>query len=104
MAVARTIDLGPIWIRLSAFALALAFMLAGGGNAHGQAPSTARVFTINELLAKHDTGRPEAAGKTAAVERSDTLSDAPSAARRGRGPEPFGLYAFKAPDGQLWTK
>jgi hypothetical protein len=67
-------------------------------------PATARSFTINEILAKQATGRPNAAGRVAAVERGDTANDANRSMRGVPGPEPFGMFAFKAPDGELWTK
>lgn len=104
MAIAYSVIPRPFRISIWAVALSLAFAAAGSGQAWAQAPATARVFTINELLAKHDTGRPNAAGRTAAVERPDTASDASRAASRGQGPEPFGLFAVRAPEGQLWTK
>jgi len=104
--VARTVPPAPLWLCTSAFALALAFAMAGTGEANAQTkpPATARVFTINELLAKHDAGRPDAAGKVAAVRRDGTVNDAAPSLRGAPGPEPFGLYAFRAPDGLLWTK
>jgi predicted transglutaminase-like cysteine proteinase len=67
-------------------------------------PSTARSFTINEILARQATGRPNAAGKVAAVERGETATDAARTMGGVPGPEPFGMFAFKAPDGELWTK
>lgn len=104
--VARTVPPAPVWICTSALALALAFAVAGAGEARAQQkpPATARVFTINELLAKHDAGRPDAAGKVAAVRRDGSANDATPSLRGTPGPEPFGLYAFRAPEGQLWTK
>jgi predicted transglutaminase-like cysteine proteinase len=65
--------------------------------------ASGRGFTINEVLASRDSGRPGAADTVVAVEKSDALRDL---APRGRatGPEPFGLYAMRAPDGQLWIK
>jgi hypothetical protein len=74
------------------------------GKAKAQsAPAPARFFTINEIIAKQDARRSGATGKVAAVERPSSLSDAPGT-RSGRGPEPFGMFAFKAPDDELWTK
>lgn len=95
---------------------ALAFAIAGPAdaapkksvpeatkNVQPASPAPARFFTINEILAKQETARPNARGKVAAVERGDTASDV--ARPRGQpGPEPFGMFAFKAPDGELWTK
>jgi predicted transglutaminase-like cysteine proteinase len=104
--IARTVPPAPVWIWTSGLALAFALAIAGAGEARAQAkaPATARVFTINELLAKHDAGRPDAAGRVAAVRRDGTANDATPSTRGTPGPEPFGLYAFRAPDGQLWTK
>jgi predicted transglutaminase-like cysteine proteinase len=105
--IARSVPPAPVWLCTSAIALAIAFAIAGAGEAKAQAkaPATARVFTINELLAKHDAGRPDASGKVAAIRRdSGTANDATPPVRGSTGPEPFGLYAFRAPDGQLWTK
>ena len=66
-----------------------------------------RFFTINQVLAKRD-GRPagDDSLRLAAVDPKDTATDAPNAARaRGAiGPEPFGLYTFRAPEGLLWAK
>jgi predicted transglutaminase-like cysteine proteinase len=67
-------------------------------------PSTARTFTINEILAKQDGSRGQASGRVAAVEREETATDAARTMRGVPGPEPFGMFAFKAPDGELWTK
>jgi predicted transglutaminase-like cysteine proteinase len=67
------------------------------------APGPARFFTINEILNKRDNDPAGTGGRTAAVEA--TATDAGPAARRGApGPEPFGLYSFRAPDGLLWSK
>ena len=104
--IARTVPPAPVWLCTSAFALALAFAVAGAGEARAQSkpPATVRVFTINEMLARHDAGRPDAEGKVAAVRRGGTANDATPSMRGAAGPEPFGLYAFRAPDGMLWTK
>jgi predicted transglutaminase-like cysteine proteinase len=68
------------------------------------APVQARFFTINQVLAKHDAGRNGV--RVAAVDPKDGASDAPDAAApmRERGPEPFGLFVFRAPEGLLWAK
>jgi predicted transglutaminase-like cysteine proteinase len=105
--VAHSVPPAPVWICTSAIALAFAFAIASAGEAKAQtkAPATARVFTINELLARRDSGRPDAAGKVAAVRRDGgSANDATPPVRGSKGPEPFGLYAFRAPDGQLWSK
>src|SRR5215471_1790887 len=70
-----------------------------------------RFFTINQVLAKRD-GRQagDDSVRVAAVDPKDTATDAPNAARpKGAiggaiGPEPFGLYTFRAPEGLLWVK
>jgi predicted transglutaminase-like cysteine proteinase len=74
------------------------------------APGPARFFTINEILQKRDKAPLGSGGRTAAVEER-AVSDATSGDHRvkpgdrsGPGPEPFGMFAFRAPDGLLWTK
>ena len=69
-----------------------------------------RFFTINGALAKFQ-GRSDDKVRLAAVAPSDNVTDAaPSALPRPStlpatpGPEPFGMYAFRAPEGVLWTK
>lgn len=65
----------------------------------------ARFFTINEVMAKR--GQPAVSPDVhlAAVNPTQPLSDAalPSIPPV-RGDEPFGLFTFRAPDGQLWSK
>ena len=74
---------------------------------HDPAPlrvvAPARFFTINKVLAKLD-GHP--AGDTRLAERTDagTLSDAGQPAAPPQGTEPFGLFTFRAPEGELWQK
>jgi predicted transglutaminase-like cysteine proteinase len=60
-----------------------------------------RFFTINQVLAKQDRTARSDAVRLAAIH--DTLSDAP-ASPPPRGEEPFGMSAFRAPEGVLWTK
>jgi len=67
------------------------------------APASARDFTINEILAKKEAGRVGLSGKIAAVELHGKAGTA-EPLRPAKGPEPFGLYSFHAPDGLLWTK
>jgi predicted transglutaminase-like cysteine proteinase len=68
------------------------------------APGPARFFTINEILQKRDNAAAGSGGRTASVEQP-AANDATQSQRRGApGPEPFGLYAFRAPDGLLWSK
>ena len=64
----------------------------------------ARFFTINEVLAKR--GRPTTPGvQLAAIDPNSPVSDADQLKIPPvRGEEPFGLFAFKAPEGLLWTK
>lgn len=67
----------------------------------------ARFFHINDVLSK--IGSPHQSGdnnvRLAARDNDDVLSDAPL--RGGlpqMGDEPFGLFAFRAPEGSLWRK
>ena len=67
------------------------------------APTPLRFFSINQVLAKHDRmARDGNAVRLAAAQ--STLSDAPASEPPPRGDEPFGLFAFRAPEGVLWTK
>ena len=68
----------------------------------------AKFFTINGVLAKRE-GRalPAAPVRLAAVEppANAAISDAvPPLSTTARSLEPFGLFAFRAPEGELWTK
>ena len=69
-------------------------------------PAPARFFTINEVLAK----RKRAASKSpsvqlAAVDPAGAALDVPATTTPPvRSNEPFGLFTFRAPEGQLWTK
>jgi predicted transglutaminase-like cysteine proteinase len=73
-----------------------------------RAPATTplRFFTINQVLAKQD--RIARVGddnvRLAALPPVGTLSDAPASAPPARGEEPFGMTAFRAPEGVLWAK
>ena len=66
-------------------------------------------FTINSVLAKLDRERgrgPKAVQLAALTPAVSTLTDVgsePSAAPAS-GNEPFGLFTFRAPDGELWWK
>src|SRR5689334_7148377 len=68
----------------------------------------ATVFSINAVLAKLDRqgGRASPDGRLAALTPSNTATDAPAPAEGlpATGSEPFGLFTFRAPDGQLWRK
>ena len=69
------------------------------------AAAPARFFTINKVLAKVDgqrDGSPSDQVRLAA--RDDTATDAPGTLPRRSGAEPFGMFAFRAPEGVLWTK
>jgi predicted transglutaminase-like cysteine proteinase len=67
-------------------------------------PAGARFFTINQVLAKQ-AGLP-ARRLAAAVVADDLASDAasPNPVLPPVSDEPFGLFAFRAPEGALWTK
>jgi predicted transglutaminase-like cysteine proteinase len=96
-----------------AFASAIAFflMFAASGEADAQAQprkpvtatpaqqpaATARFFTLNDVLNKHGLGGPV----RVAAKLPATLNDSTRMAEPA-GPEPFGLYGFRAPDGRLW--
>ena len=66
----------------------------------------ARFFTINGALAKRDGHPGSAAVRLATSTPADSLSDViqPPPAAIARGDEPFGMQAFKAPEGALWLK
>lgn len=69
------------------------------------AAAPARFFTINQVLAKHDTLTSQDSARVAPAEGSatDGLS-ARSARQPAPSNEPFGLFAFRAPEGLLWVK
>lgn len=67
-------------------------------------PAPARFFTLNDLIARGGADRSGASGRVANVARPDTASDAGETPIARSGPEPFGLYSFRAPDGVLWKK
>lgn len=68
------------------------------------APRPAQFFTINQVLAKRAAERNSGSDlKFASV--PSTMSDAVVPGyRRLPSDEPFGLFAFRAPEGLLWTK
>ena len=75
----------------------------------GDQASPAKFFSINAVLAKHDRERGRSTTdvvRLAALTPSSTATDAPPAVRQAPavGPEPFGLFTFRAPDGLLWRK
>lgn len=68
----------------------------------------ATFFTINDVLAKLDwqRGRGPNAVRTASLTPANTATDALPAAKPqpAVGPEPFGLFSFRAPESNLWSK
>jgi predicted transglutaminase-like cysteine proteinase len=64
----------------------------------------ARVFTINEVLAKHagraTQDKPQGNIQLASFDPTAT----PDVSTHGRSEEPFGLFTFVAPDGLVWFK
>jgi predicted transglutaminase-like cysteine proteinase len=68
----------------------------------------ARFFTINEVLAKRDgLAAKSDAVRLAASDPSDgAVTDTPnwSLTVRAQSGEPFGLFTFRAPEGQVWAK
>lgn len=73
-------------------------------NATSGAVAPLRFFTINQVLAKQDRiARGDTSVRLAAL-HPDTATDAPASAPPPRGDEPFGMSAFRAPEGVLWTK
>jgi predicted transglutaminase-like cysteine proteinase len=66
----------------------------------------ATFFTIAGALAKRDGGRIDNAIKLAAADPTETLQDVSPqpAVAPVRGDEPFGMQAFRAPEGLLWSK
>lgn len=75
------------------------------------APSPARFFTINEVMAKHAGRAPEKAQgniRLASVDPAATPDAADGKSRDtgtgARNDEPFGLFTFVAPDGIVWVK
>src|SRR5882757_5491005 len=68
------------------------------------AAAPARFFTINKVLAKLDGERGSPSDELRVAARQDTATDAPGALPRRSGVEPFGMFAFRAPEGVLWTK
>lgn len=71
----------------------------------------AKFFTINAVLAKIDAQRNNPNGTTssdvelASLTPTGIATDTPSIQIAPvNGPEPFGLFAFRAPEGALWRK
>ena len=79
----------------------------GGGVPAALPQAPARFFTISGALAKRETGQPlNAPLRLATSTPADSLSDViePAPAAIARSDEPFGMVAFRAPEGLLWTK
>ena len=73
------------------------------------APTTAKFFTINAVLAKLDRQRSsgrDAMRLAALPPSSSNVTDAQpdSSTAPSVGSEPFGLFTFRAPQGALWRK
>jgi predicted transglutaminase-like cysteine proteinase len=65
----------------------------------------AKFFTINRVLAKLDGLTGSGPVRLAAADPTAAVADAaPSPALPPVGSEPFNLFAFRAPEGQLWAK
>lgn len=67
------------------------------------APAPARFFTISEVMARRGRApqnRSPDNVQLASIEPTATPADTAT----GKSEEPFGLFTFVAPDGQLWTK
>ena len=66
----------------------------------------ATFFTINAVLAKLDRlhGQGPNAVRLASIEPSPVVIPPLSKVSPTRGPEPFGLFTFRAPEGTLWRK
>jgi predicted transglutaminase-like cysteine proteinase len=85
---------------------------AGNGFSPGSDRETSRppatFFSINAVLAKLDRqrGRGPEAVRLASLTPSGVATDASPAIKEAPrpGPEPFGLFTFRAPDGLLWRK
>jgi predicted transglutaminase-like cysteine proteinase len=96
--------------RIVACVVALAFgATAAFAQSASQSSSPARFFRIQDVLSKIGAGKTPGRDEPvrfAARDTGDILSDAPKL--RGSlpqiGEEPFGLFAFRAPEGILWRK
>jgi len=68
------------------------------------AAQPARFFTINSVLAKLDGRTVAGPMRLASVTPGQEASDARDAMLPPASQEPFGLFAFRAPEGPLWVK
>ncbi len=75
---------------------------AENSSAQTSRPAPVRFFTINEVLTKH--GLRDRSYKVAAAGPAAVMNDASRPAPDAAGPEPFGLYGFRAPEGRLWKQ
>ena len=67
------------------------------------APAPAQFFTINEVMTRH-VGFAQDKGQGNIQLASVDPTATPADAGRNKGDEPFGLFAFVAPDGLVWVK
>lgn len=78
------------------------------GSDHGASRPPATFFSINAVLAKLDRqrGRGPDAVRLASLTPPGIATDALLAVKEApvAGPEPFGLFTFRAPEGLLWRK
>lgn len=73
----------------------------------GLPQSPVRFFTINAALAKRESGRPDDASvrfASASVPDYPTRASNQGTEAAERSEEPFGMHAFRAPEGLLWSK
>jgi len=64
----------------------------------------ARFFTINKVLAKLDGAAPPSGTVRLAARQEGSASDAAAPVAPAQSSEPFGLFAFRAPESALWGK
>jgi predicted transglutaminase-like cysteine proteinase len=72
---------------------------------HISAPAQARWFTINQVLAERSSAPGSDQVRLAALHPNESAAEAANASLSGRpspNKEPFGLFAFRAPDGPIW--
>jgi predicted transglutaminase-like cysteine proteinase len=106
--VACVVALGLVLGALPARAEGVTRSERGSAKANTVPAPVARFFRITDVLSKIDAGKKPGAEDRVrlAAHGADVLSDAPPL--RGSlpviGDEPFGLFAFRAPEGTLWRK
>ena len=79
------------------------------GSEHASARPAATFFSINAVLAKLDRrngGGSDAVRLASLTPSNNVATDAQPAIKEAAsvGPEPFGLFTFRAPEGLLWRK